>query len=404
MGCWIVETRHKTMSFLLYYRGRKWWESTGLKYNAENVAKAERLKALIAESMRRGLFHADYERFFPHGNRINEWGTRHATGQGTTLREFALTLVRERQAPLYRESYGKNKGTHLNAWILPHLGHLPLTELRREHVVALREKIVSSQRTVKTARNVVGTMQAILTEARARHLVAENVALGLHWPRHSTQRKIDPFGIDEVERILAECRKRDPAHLYPFVLALADTGMRESEATGLNWEDFDVATGRITVRRSFVGGHLYDAGKTGHAERTLERISGRLHRLLISMRPDHPVTGAAIFTGPTGVRIHQERIQARKFRRVLEALKIRRRGMGQLRHSFISNALSASEPPPAQWLADYTGTSLAMFERHYARWMAGQSRRDPLAWIGSPKAKVYQLPTVSRRKRGGREG
>jgi integrase len=405
MGCWIIKTRHGTLSLLLYYHGKKWWEGTGRHDTAENRTKLAKFKTLIAESMRRGMFEADYERFFPHGNRINEWGTKRATGQGTTLREFALVLVRERQEPLYRRSYGKNKGTHLNAWILPHLGHMPLTELRREHVVALREKIVTAGRTTKTARNILGTVQAILTEARARHLVDENVALQLHWPRQSTQKKVDPFEVEEVERILVGFRKKDPDYVYPLILALADTGMRESEATGLQWEDIDLrAKGKIVIRRSFVGGRIYAAGKTGHAERTLDGITARLRAQLDAMRPEKVTPGTPVFVGPRGVRLHQEQVQERHFTKMLEALKIRRRGMGQLRHSFISNALSAANPPAPQWLADYTGTSLEMFHRHYARWMSGQNQGDPLAWIGRPKAKVYQLPSAAPCRTRGRRG
>lgn len=405
MGCWVIKSRHGTLSFLLYYRGRKWWEGTREPYTQESATKATKLKALIEESMRRGLFIADYERFFPHGNRIDEWGQRRTTGEGTTLRQFAQTILSERQPPLYRANYGKNKTTHLNTWILPLLGHLPLTELCREHVVALRERMMKEGKAAKTAKNVIGTLQAILTEARARHLVERNVARDLHWPRQSTRLKIDPFTEDEIESILKESRRRSPDHLYPYVLALADTGMRESEATGLNCGDVDLGgEGRITIRRSFTGGRLYGAGKTGHSERTLQGLSARLRAVLDELAPGAVDPQRALFVGPTGARLRQARVQERHFRKILDDLHIRRRGMGQLRHSFISNMLSRRNPPPPQWLADYTGTSLEMFHRHYARYLGGQNQANPLAQIGRPKAKGYQRPASEPSRRRARRG
>jgi integrase len=56
-----------------------------------------------------------------------------------------------------------------------------------------------------------------------------------------------------------------------FLLA-ATTGMRRGEVLGVKWEDIDLTTGRLSVRRSYtrgVVGHIFQEPKTAAGVRTI---------------------------------------------------------------------------------------------------------------------------------------
>lgn len=405
MGCWVTKSHRGTLTFRLYYRGERWGEGTGQPYTEKSAEKAKRFAALVEESMQRGLFVADYERFFPGGNRIDKWGRKPTSDAGVTLREFAKAVVESRVAPLYRAGYAQTASTHLGHWILPTLGHMRLAAITREHVIALRTRILV-KRSVKHAHNVIATLQSILGEAVARHHVSENVAARLDWPAPARRDRVDPFSHAEVERILGAFSVSRP-RLYPLILCLADTGMRPCEATGLEWGDVVLTGhGRIQIRRSFVRGSLFGAPKTSASFRTLDRLTPRLIAALEEIQPRDPKPGDAVFVGEGGSRLRQERVQQRQFAPLVEGdLKLRRRSMYQLRHSWASRALSADPPANPQFVSEYLGTSLKMLRDHYARFMQDASGRDPLEFlIGPHEAKVYQLPARSPSPARGRRG
>src|SRR5262249_20414921 len=68
-----------------------------------------------------------------------------------------------------------------------------------------------------------------------------------------------------------------------------------------------------------------------------------------------------------GEAVLQDSFRDKVFYRALISLKIRLRPLYNTRHTFISLALTASRPPKA--IAEYTGTSLAMIQRRYGRYM-----------------------------------
>lgn len=389
MGCWVTKNSHGTMTFICYWKGRKWWESSGEMFEDPKVRKRGKgFAKLVAASMDAGTFPVDYERFFPRGNRLAEFAATKATGfdGAVFLREFAALFLRERQSRAYRSNYGRALKTSVTRWIVPELGHYPLTELKREHVIAFRDRILETPKkrgagkcSLKYAENIVTHLQAMLTEAVKRKLIEENPAHEIEWPRRPKQ-QIDPYTAAEVERILGYLRKHWPLD-YRLALCLADTGMRPSEATGLEWGHVELSgEGMIQIHQSHTEGEV-NATKTVASERTIAPISPRLLRVLADARPLHAKATDPVFVGPTGRRINQERFRARKFVRAIAALKVRprKRPVYNLRHTFISLALSARQP--VQWVAEYIGDDAATMQEHYAKFIP-PSDHDPLGWVG----------------------
>lgn len=86
----------------------------------------------------------------------------------------------------------------------------------------------------------------------------------VHWAcDRVTTRPIDRYSDEEpnalsaseLGRMLVAMRAHEPAW-YPLFAAMAMTGMRFGEASGLQWKDIDFDVGKILVRRNVVGGMI----------------------------------------------------------------------------------------------------------------------------------------------------
>lgn len=69
--------------------------------------------------------------------------------------------------------------------------------------------------------------------------------------------------------------------------------------------------------------------------------------------------------------IHQGEWAHEFWHRPLDALKIRKRKFYATRHTFISIGLTAGVN--IKWLAEQCGNSVAMIEKHYGRFLAGEA-------------------------------
>lgn len=377
MGCWIRTTRHGTLAVTLYYKGQKWTEGTGEKDTEENRRLFGAFAARVKESMNAGTFAADYPRFFPHGNRINKFQPK--AKRGPTLGTFAREFAESRKPPLYRHSYERVVRTHLDCWIVPELGRVPLAQLSRAHVVELAAKMQKRGKSPKTIKNVIGgTLSAILAEAIEHKLTDSNPVLGMKWGRQP-KKQIDPFTRDELETILGILAGR-ARHVYRFVLTLADTGMRPSEATGLQWGDVELkGEGSISINRSRVLGRTH-ATKTDFSQRTLKPLTARLLAELKDARPLHVTPETPVLVGPTGRPIRQDQLYARHWLKVFSKERgIRPRRLYELRHTFVSLALSGGANP--KWVSEYVGSDLRTLERHYGKYMTPRDS-NPFGWMG----------------------
>ena len=74
-----------------------------------------------------------------------------------------------------------------------------------------------------------------------------------------------------------------------------------------------------------------------------------------------------VFLNQEGQPINFHTWRAKIWYRALRAKKVRERRPYTMRHTFISLGLTTNVNP--KWLADYCGTSLAMIEKHYGKYI-----------------------------------
>lgn len=369
MGCRVGRNKNGRLALRLWWRGRRSWEGTGLRDTPENRADLERLAKVISTEIRSGAFTADRYRFyFPGGTRLAALEAPESP-RALTLRLYVEEWIERNKPPVRRDSYTKDAAQHCKRYIFPAtfeghaVGEIPIDKIDKRTVEAVRTYILSLDVKLKTAKNAIaGTLKAILRDAIADGLIASNPCALVAWDRQPRQ-NIDPFDAAERDAI---CEHFARGPYGAFVAFLLWSGARESEVTALRWGDVDMVRGRVSIRRSRVRGKEA-ATKTMRSDRTIELVP----EALAPLARIYPVGAVGpdlhVFRGPRGSAIRQQNFNERNWMSALRKLEIRPRGLNQCRHTFASLALTYGTN--AKFLAEYMGTSLAMLERHYGRWI-----------------------------------
>jgi integrase len=155
------------------------------------------------------------------------------------------------------------------------LGGIAIDELNRDQVKDFITSLLSKNAAKRThgeerqaeeaerklskdsIRNVVAALRAMLNEAIERKLISVNPAtkLGkLYKEAGSVRDQVDPFTAEEIPLLLNATRTRYGYENYVLTLLLFHTGLRASEAAGLQWSDLDTRERFITVRRQYKAG------------------------------------------------------------------------------------------------------------------------------------------------------
>ncbi|MBP1688837.1 MAG: integrase family protein [Deltaproteobacteria bacterium] len=347
----------------------------------------EQIKGILAESLHQTL---------PRPERPTVLTPLPNTPTGPTVAEYYSSWIKE-QIPVVRRAQARDYRRHLIRYVLPILGKVPLAELRASHVRGLQAELLEQEvrrrdgsvkkRSVKHVKNIIaGSFRAMIQQARIDELVTRDVFAGIKWPKWEPP-KADPFTMDEVKRILAYFRtKRFGIHpgagsmsvrhlphpaFHTFVHLLLWTGLRPSEAAGLQWSDIDLPGRRLHVRRSRHC-YAYAEPKTASARRTVDLFDATVE-LLRSLQPLHMTPEMPVFTN-TNERPIEPNTFLRHWYDCLRALGLRQRGLYTCKDTFVSNALAIGAR--IAWLEAQTGVNYATLRRHYGQWMPSQDRRE----------------------------
>ena len=266
-------------------------------------------------------------------------------------------LDRKMSAGDLRPTTARSYRQHLEGCLVPHLGRLPLGDLRVHHVdamlYAIRKANATSCRPVgpATQRRIVATLRSALSDAVQGRLLSWNPASHAKIGK-ATRPKVDPWSTTEVGAFLdAVADERDAAlwHLAVF------SGLRRGELCGLRWSDVELEATRIVVREQATQvGHsvVYGPPKTASGERVVDLDDVtvavlRAHRAAqaaerLAWGPAYADSGR-VFTRENGEALHPETV-TRRFARLVAAAGLRRVRLHDLRHGFASLALAAGVP------------------------------------------------------------
>jgi integrase len=231
-------------------------------------------------------------------------------------------------------------------------------------------------------------------DARKHGIGEKEYFADLEWPRIVSP-KPDPFTIEERNKILTPFRE-EHAFYYPFLATLFGTGARPSEIIALRWGDVDLKSGVLSITKS----RYMDTDtptKTVASERAIA-LREPIIAALRSIKPLHVTETDFAFENQEGNPITEDKWRGKYWYRALRACGVRARKFYAKRYTFISDALSNGLN--IKWVAEYCGTSVAMIEKHYGRYIKSDSKEQlKRLFAGKTETFTETLPQQLRAKR-----
>lgn len=146
--------------------------------------------------------------------------------------------------------------------IVPALGRVKLKALTPDRVRGLYRERLDSGLSPRTVQYIHTTLNKALKQAVADGLIPRNAAASLKAPR-PTKKEIRPLTAEQVRDLISAVRGERSEALYTVAI---HCGLREGELLALRWEDINLETATLQVRRTLSearSGRIFEAPKSG---------------------------------------------------------------------------------------------------------------------------------------------
>ena len=186
----------------------------------------------------------------------------------------------------------------------------------------------------KTVRNINQIISSAMNLAKSQKLILANPIEGCALPRVEHQ-EMKTLTAEQLNAFLQEAKNSGVFEMYYLELA---TGLRRGELLGLKWEDIDLTSGTIRVRRQVcrINGVVTEAPlKTKNAYRSI--LIGE-DAVGILKQQKEKVACEYVFPSPTGGPISPDSV-LHMLHRVLERARLPKVRFHDLRHTFATLAI-----------------------------------------------------------------
>ena len=372
MACKVKPNQHGRLRYFLYWNGMESTEGTKLKDTPQNRKRLEARAQLMSEEIEAGTF--DYLKWFPNGNKAHEFKAKDdRENHPTTVGEYFKLWIESKKPPAVRKGQERDYREHFRRYILPKFEVVNLKEVSPRKLLDFRTYLTDMRGLkMKSARTIIdASFRAMMRDSRKiDHLIDTDPFAALDWPRLPSP-KPDPFTEEDRDKIIQHFKEKSRFY-YPFVYLLFWTGMRPSEALALRWEDIDIKHGFLSISKS----RYMDAEnspKTAGSEREI-RLLPKVIEVLKAAKPLHIAVDEHVFKNQEGQPLNFHTWRGGIWYRILRGTGIRERKPYSTRHTFISAGLS--NDVKIKWLAEYCGTSVTMIEKHYGKYIGGDSEEQ----------------------------
>lgn len=175
-------------------------------------------------------------------------GTARKAGPAWTVAKW-LNYWIERIAPETTGESGNGLAAYevaVRVHLVPGLGAHRLERITPEHFEKFYAKMQAAGSSAATAHQAHRTAKTAFNEALRRGHIKRNPVALAHPPKLK-KKKILPYSVDEVQRILAKAVEQRNSARWAIALAL---GLRQGEVLGMKWEDVDLDAGSLNVWRN----------------------------------------------------------------------------------------------------------------------------------------------------------
>lgn len=376
------------------FQGQRCREQTLLADTPANRKRLEKALAKIQSAIEAGTF--EYASTFPKSRSTSSGKNKSLSASTTsdvaapfeavtvdvvatatpTFREFTKLWLAEHQVE-WRRSHIKVLTSTIDGHLLPHFGDKAVGAITKADVLALRTKLADLpgraqvKLSNKRINGILAPLRQILNDAADRHgFVSPTQVLK---PLKVRRSDVEPFTLDEVQRLLATVR---PDYRDYFTTRFL-TGMRTGECHGLKWKYVDFENRLIRIRETFVLGED-EYTKTDSSQRDIQ-MSQVVHDAL---RRQHAATAKVseyVFCNREGKPLDNKNFHDRVWYPLLRHLGLPRRRAYQMRHTAATLWLASGEAP--EWIARQLGhCSTEMLFRVYSRYVPNLTRRDGSAF------------------------
>jgi integrase len=219
-------------------------------------------------------------------------------------------------------------------------GDRRIEEFTPEGFEAWKIKFASERRlSNRTLQKYLVVLHSIFKRAMKVHGLPRNPMAVVERPRLARRAGIDVFSRDEVMALVANASNHQDGVLY---LTAVFTGLRRGELLSLRWEDVDVGSATIRVRRSWSNG-VEGTPKSGRGRAVplMREVGDALQGLRERDRfvGDHDL----VFCDPLGRHLGEKSFGLR-YKASLRAAGLRELRFHDLRHTFGTHAIRAGDP------------------------------------------------------------
>ncbi len=196
---------------------------------------------------------------------------KHDTGRGLFVAPHRLTVgdwldiwLADYKRPELRPKTFDKYELMANRHLKPAIGHMPLQDLRPEHVQHLYNNKLGKPKAKgigmigsDTVRAMHQVLHGALKQAEKNHMVFRNVCTLVNLPRNE-RREMKTLTLNQVVNNLLPAIEGD--RLAAAIMLFFTSGLRHGELLGLRWQDIDFDAEVLTVRQALVEVKNRDGG------------------------------------------------------------------------------------------------------------------------------------------------
>lgn len=372
-----IRERNGKLTVDFRYRGVRCREKTHLIDTPSNLKELQAVvKRMTAEITLETFNYADY---FPKSARVAQFANHdqllhQVVADTPTLAEFYDEWFDE-HVPLWSTSHRHSIQHVYNRYIKPNFGEAILSEIRREHILKFRSELAAGKYSetplrVSTIKKVINPLRQIVNEASLRFSFPNPYTQIPAMKMHRVD--VNPFTLDEVKRIIANCRG-DYKH---YIAVRFFSGLRTSEINALRWKHIDFNNRHILVREGWVMGETTEL-KTKSSVREIV-MSKAIYDALNAQKV---ITGKNryVFGSEVDTPLDSSNFTRNVWRKLLAHLEIEYRRPYETRHTAATLMLASGESP--DFIARQLGHSnTEMLFRVYTRYVPNLTRQDGSAF------------------------